>query len=80
MATYTTRDGLMEVEVSEMDIVEAVDFKRQPDDQLPVVDYIILTVKSPETDTLTLKLEFDPQAAIDLGKDIAKQGRSAKRD
>jgi hypothetical protein len=77
MATYKSRDGQWEIEVSEMDEVQAVDLDETPP---PVLDYIILTVKSSESESFHMDLEFEPTVAIALGEDIAKQGKSAKND
>ena len=79
MTAFKTRDGLLQVEVSEMDVVAAVDFSNNDPPPEPA-DHIIVKVRSPNTDTFHLALEFDPQVAIDLGKEIMRQGRSAKND
>ena len=67
----------MEVEVTEMDVVTATSPGETPP---PDIDYIILKVNAPSVGGLSLSLEFDPEVAIALGKDIAKQGKSAKND
>jgi hypothetical protein len=80
MATYKTRDGLLEVEVTETDEVQGIHPDARPESQPPDVDYIVLKVRSPNTDRFHLDLEFWPSDAIDMGKDIAKQGKSAEKD